>query len=439
MKKTLLSLTIIMSTLLSSNGQIWNTMALGLGNNSNAVKAIAENPVTHEIYAGGTFTGTLNYLAKWNGTSWIELGTGVSGPVYALAFKNQELYVGGLFSSAGGVAVNNIAKWAGSAWSDVGGGFNDQVNCIFINSLSGSVYAGGKFSLASGLAMNHISKLVSTTWNQMGAGIGANVNAITEYNSSIYCGSDMTSTPLNRYDGTSWSAIPSTDLTGGKIYALASYGGSLYVGGDFSIPTFAAAKFNGTTWGTIQTNFGVNDKVYALYKGYNNILYLGGKFTNLGVGGLASYAAKITSVTNPIQTITLSTSTVNGEVYAISSQSYKPVIGGTFSSPATNVAITSVSISVEELNDLIIEKSFFPNPAHERATLTVSTKQNFLKPDIKLFDLQSRSIGNVPTTIENKNNSFEITLDLHSLAPGNYYYTVTEEGKAVFSDKFIVE
>ncbi len=41
-----------------------------------------------------------------------------------MAVYNVELYVTGGFDSAGGIAVNNIAKWNGSSWSAVGTGLN---------------------------------------------------------------------------------------------------------------------------------------------------------------------------------------------------------------------------------------------------------------------------------------------------------------------------
>ena len=39
------------------------------------------------------------------------------------------VYVGGVFTTAGGVPVNGIAKWDGSNWSALGSGFNTGSNC----------------------------------------------------------------------------------------------------------------------------------------------------------------------------------------------------------------------------------------------------------------------------------------------------------------------
>ena len=47
--------------------------------------------------------------------------------VYALAVSGTDLYAGGCFTTAGGSAANYIAKWNGSAWSALGSGMN---NCV---------------------------------------------------------------------------------------------------------------------------------------------------------------------------------------------------------------------------------------------------------------------------------------------------------------------
>ena len=51
------------------------------------------------LYAGGSFTlageTTTSYIAKWNGSTWSALGTGLNSNGRALAIYNGILYVGG--------------------------------------------------------------------------------------------------------------------------------------------------------------------------------------------------------------------------------------------------------------------------------------------------------------------------------------------------------
>ena len=79
-----------------------------------------------DLYAGGYFTtaggAAANYVAKWNGSAWSALGSGMNNYVYALAVSGSDLYAGGDFTTAGGSTANHIAKWNGSAWSALGQG-----------------------------------------------------------------------------------------------------------------------------------------------------------------------------------------------------------------------------------------------------------------------------------------------------------------------------
>lgn len=73
------------------------------------------------VYAGGDFTfiGNLraNRVARWNGTTWLRLGSGMNGRVATLAAYGDVLYAGGSFTMAGGVPASYVARWDGAAWS----------------------------------------------------------------------------------------------------------------------------------------------------------------------------------------------------------------------------------------------------------------------------------------------------------------------------------
>ena len=52
-------------------------------------------------------------IAKWDGTNWSALGSGLTGKasVSALVATGGDLFVGGRFDSAGGNSSTNIAVW----------------------------------------------------------------------------------------------------------------------------------------------------------------------------------------------------------------------------------------------------------------------------------------------------------------------------------------
>jgi hypothetical protein len=106
-----------------------------------------------------------NGIAKWDRTSWSPLGGGMSTSTqYTVAKSNAlavdgngNLFAGGSFTTAGGVAANNIAKWDGSAWSPLGSGMDAEVYALAVDGM-GKLYAGGKFTTAGGKPSNSIAR-----------------------------------------------------------------------------------------------------------------------------------------------------------------------------------------------------------------------------------------------------------------------------------------
>ncbi len=109
---------------------------------------------------GGSFTNAggsaANRIAKWDGSNWSPLGSGLNSGVLALAMSGSDLYVGGWFTAAGGSAADHVAKWDGSSWSALGSGMNDHVYTLAV---SGSdLYAGGWFTAAGGEASAYVAR-----------------------------------------------------------------------------------------------------------------------------------------------------------------------------------------------------------------------------------------------------------------------------------------
>ncbi len=80
------------------------------------VLALARSPL-QGLFVGGVFAESnimpASYLALWTGIAWLPLGEGVNGPVTHLALdSNQEdLYVAGSFTTAGGLSSAGLARW----------------------------------------------------------------------------------------------------------------------------------------------------------------------------------------------------------------------------------------------------------------------------------------------------------------------------------------
>ncbi len=89
-------------------------------------------------------------------------GGGVNAGVVFDDGSGSALYVGGNFTTAGGVAANSIAKWDGVRWTPVGGGTDGIVSvlAVFNDGSGAALYAAGTFTTAGGVAASKIAK-----WN----------------------------------------------------------------------------------------------------------------------------------------------------------------------------------------------------------------------------------------------------------------------------------
>jgi len=204
----------------------WVSLNPGLPGANGTVRAIAVDG-SGNVYAGGDFTfiGTVpaSYIAKWDGSAWSSLGSGISGTVYALAVSGTNLYAGGYFVAAGGVTANNVAKWDGSTWSALGSGlgsYSSSPPCVYALAVSGSnLYAGGYFLMAGGVPATCIAKWDGSAWSPLGSGMDSWVLALAVSGTDLYAGGYFTmaggvsATNIAKWNGSSWSPLGSGILT----------------------------------------------------------------------------------------------------------------------------------------------------------------------------------------------------------------------------------
>lgn len=182
------------------DGTAWSALGSGVGSNTSQNCRTLAVDAAGNLYAGGNFTEAggvpVNLIAKWDGTNWSGLGSGLVGPplfpsCLALAFDGAgNLYAGGGFSDAGGVAATNIAKWDGTTWSNLDSGVG-PTNCdaIAIGN-TGNLYAGGVFSTAGGTTVNRIAE-----WSDLGCTAPPTANCpttVTVNNTTGQCGANVT-------------------------------------------------------------------------------------------------------------------------------------------------------------------------------------------------------------------------------------------------------
>ncbi len=134
----------------------------------------------NDLIAGGLFSAAggvpASGIARWDGTNWFALGNGMGATpvgynyVFALSEYNGNLYAGGMYDYAGGVLAHSIAKWDGSTWTDLQGGvWYGGSNVYAVNALTvynNDLYAGGIFTTAGSVGAAHIAK-----WHESPSGI----------------------------------------------------------------------------------------------------------------------------------------------------------------------------------------------------------------------------------------------------------------------------
>ena len=192
---------------------------------------------------GGLFSqaggNPANNIAKWDGTSWSALGSGVNSQVNAIALSGTDIYVCGNFTTAGGNAANHIAKWdtGTSTWSALGGGLSGPApaNAYALAVTGTGLYVGGDFTTAGGAPASRMAKWNGTAWQALGAGVGGGVRGIVASGTDVYVGGDFTeaggapASRMAKWNGTSWSALGSG--LNAFVRPLAVSGTDVYAGG----------------------------------------------------------------------------------------------------------------------------------------------------------------------------------------------------------------
>ncbi len=330
------------------DGNHWTGLGSGMTSSSGtpAVYALAVSGTN--LYAGGVFTtaggSPATNIARWDGSSWSALGSGMNDEVHALAVSGNDVYAAGYFTTAGGSAANRIAKWDGTTWTPLGGGINWSVWAL---AASGSdVYAGGGFSMAGDIFANYIAKWDGSNWTTLGSGMNdqGGVRALVLSGSDLFAAGDFTwatnsagaTVPANRiakWDGSSWSALGTgLDWTAS---ALAVSGGNLYAGGQFftagGSTATRIAKWDGSSWSALGT--GANSNVLALAASGSNV-YAGGDFMTAG----GSAAKGIARWNGNAWSALASGSGMNGTVYALAVSGTNVFAGGNFTTAGDSVA-----------------------------------------------------------------------------------------------------
>ena len=319
------------------DGRAWSPVGDSPGTGSGAVYALTVFDDGHgpALIACGNFTQmgsvAVACIARWDGHTWGQLGSGISELDHfpdALAVFDDgggpALYVGGSFASAGGVPANGIARWDGTSWSDVGGGLLEHAYVLalagFDDGSGPALYAGGLFQSAGGVSARNIARWDGATWAALGAGTDGFVDALQPVDEPtgpvLYCGGGfanadgIASPKLARWSAGAWSAVggglPQANSNQYKgVWALAKAdlgdGARLWIADEGTEIGPVIHTWDGAHWGALGSGVypsanaynaqGVD--AYEVYDaGAGPALYAAGRFDTAGAvtaGGLARW------------------------------------------------------------------------------------------------------------------------------------------------------
>ncbi len=215
-------------------------------------------------------------IARWDGSEWHTLGAGVYDAVWDgtvdgaidMVVWGDELYVAGDFTHAGETQVNYVARWDGTTWSDVGGGISvyggGPTGLRGVDVHGDQLVVVGYLHLAGGVETSNIAGWNGEEWSAFGEGADRNGQAslsVASYKGLLYVGGDFTDTAgsaaqaLAVWDGESWQAVDD-GLSGGEFFGPSVYDmsiagegetASLLMGGSFDSangePTDQVARY----------------------------------------------------------------------------------------------------------------------------------------------------------------------------------------------------
>lgn len=144
---------------------VFKRNAQGVAGIINSVYAFAEHEGS--VYMGGIFLSAgdefSDGLARWDGTNWHYLGNGWPGVVNAIAGRERQVFVGGALEDSEGKTTEAVLRWDGTNWTSLGSGVSDATGNAHVYALlarENDLFVGGRFTTAGGKPSASIARWV---------------------------------------------------------------------------------------------------------------------------------------------------------------------------------------------------------------------------------------------------------------------------------------
>jgi trimeric autotransporter adhesin len=312
-----------------------------------------------DIVAAGQFQGPGLSIARWNGSSWLPLGSGLGSPYAANDLEllpNGDLLVTGSFYAAGGSLTGAIARWNGAVWSSLGTppfstgqsirrrpngylvvgsdgggmvhewdgaawstlgygntagtGIATRVNAVEILPDS-RILVGGAFPFIDGVPTANLAVQGAATWQPVATGFDAEVVGLAPRGNGFAAVGFFLRSPggvanfVAEWNGTTWQSLGGgTNFWTTKVATLAN--GDLVASGHFTVagttPALHIARWDGTNWHALGQGIGPGQSspISTLRPLANGNLVVGGSFSVAGGAPAQNLAVWNGAVWQPI-------------------------------------------------------------------------------------------------------------------------------------------
>lgn len=311
----------------------WSGMrAQAIDGDVNGEVGTVEQGPNGELYIMGYFLdasgeASADFVARWNGSQWVGLGSGVNGDglitcednclLFDTAIaQNGDVYIAGRFEVSGLSGVQAIAKWDGATWTSIAADIDGYIEDLVFDN-QGTLYASGDFeNLGRISTADFIAKWDGTNWSGLGSD-GSGDGPLNRQPYAMVVGSDdslytsgnfrnaggvAAADYLAVWNGATWSSVGTYSIDEQEFEPYAdsllidnsSGADVLYIGGcmDWGSENLIVAKYDGTDWVALAGDFRIGGCVYEMEIAPSGALVIAGEFNsraNLNLYGLAAW------------------------------------------------------------------------------------------------------------------------------------------------------
>jgi hypothetical protein len=422
---------IFLNYILCANAQQWQDVSGGINQWVNAMEVDTANNL---LYVGGLFTTagglSANSIAVWNGTTWQAIGNNEvfknPGSVTTIAFLNGDIVVGGLFDSVGNIRANNVARFDGLQWHSMDSGFDNQVSSLHI--FNGELYAGGGFFHSGSTLTPDIAKWNGSNWEYVPGSLSFEemILDMKVFDNKLYLAQ---LTVVRAWDGIAFTTLG--NAFNDNIVSLNVFQNELYACGFFTAspqnPCNYLGRWDGSTWQPMPhpAMIGAFPEMFSVQE-FHNQFFVAGTFNS--PPRIARYnGIGYDSICNSFSGVCGLFAIYNDELY----------VAGIFTAinqvSMLNIARFDDANEIREPQLFSNELEVFPNPLHNNEDLKIKLlNSNFHSASIKIYD----SFGELIYSDRFYNDVIKIKTEKFSA--GICFLSVTLNDMSKISKKIII-